>query len=130
MTESFLVLRATARLRVGGEANMRSCNLHFIGMISCGMTGRIFLLPPLASRSSIPCKREASSERRTERDGLYLDGKEDVRVLCLPQPIKEKWQIIVIVQRLQRDFPRDPVAPAVVLERYRKVSPVVALSEG
>ena len=94
------------------------------------MTGRIFLLPPLASRSSIPCKRETSSERRTERDGLYLDGKEDVRVLCLPQPIEEKWQIIVIVQRLQWDFPRDPVAPAVVLERYRKVSPVVALSEG
>ena len=91
MTESFLVLRATASCRVGGEANMRSSNLHFIGMISCGMTGRIFLLPPLASRSSIPCKREASSERRTERDGLYLDSKEDVRVLCLPQPIKEKW---------------------------------------
>ena len=92
--------------------------------------GQDLLAPPPRQQVVNSLQERDSSEWRTERDGLYLDGKEDVRVLCLPQPIKEKWQIIVIVQRLQRDFPRDPVAPAVVLERYRKVSPVVALSEG
>ena len=36
----------------------------------------------------------------------------------------------MIVKRLKRNFPRYPVTTPVVLERYRKVSAVVALPEG
>ena len=65
-------------------------DLHLIGMISWGMTGRIFLLPPLASKSSMPCREDTGQRRSPPTSRQYLDSKEDIRMLSLSETVEEE----------------------------------------
>ena len=44
-----------------------------------------------------------------------LDCKEDIRMLCLPQAIKEEWKVVMIVQGLEGDLPRYSISSSVML---------------
>ena len=85
---------------------------HLMGIISCGMTGRIFFEPPRANKSSIPWKEEKFctkllkeksflSLEKYQVTNLNLNSKEDVRVLCFPESVKEEGEVVVVVQGLK-----------------------------
>ena len=46
-----------------------------MGIISCGMTGRIFFDPPRANKSSIPCRKKHSHKRRLSENFEWKPGR-------------------------------------------------------
>ena len=96
---SLRVMRITCGSRVFRDV--------LIGMISCGMTGRI-LFPPAFSISSTPCITAICSFRASVRalEGYfpyrvkvaYLDGKEAVWVFLFTDAIEEDWKVVMVVK--------------------------------
>ena len=60
---------------------------------------------------------------------ITLTGKKLVRVCSLAQSIEEEWQVVMIVELLHLDFPRDAIALCVVLEGDWEIATLVELAE-
>lgn len=59
-----------------------------------------------------------------------LDGKEDIRVLGLPQAVEEEGKVVMVVQGLKRHLPADSISTSIMLQCNREVAPVIGLAEG